>query len=124
MLDYETQVNYDVSVQVDDSSIGATPDDTALHPFAVTNVNEAPVFGNSSGSVTFVEDGPAVVLDPDHTIVDPELTALDSFAGATLTLARNGGASSDDLFSASGTLSALVEGGEIIEPLSASSAMP
>ncbi len=114
VLDYESQVSYDVSVQVDDSGVGATPDDTALHPFAVTNVNEAPVFSNSGGTVAFTEGGAAVVLDIDHTILDPELSAIDNFDGATLTLVRNGGAHADDVFSASGTLGALTEGGSLV----------
>ncbi len=38
----------------------------------------------------------AVHLDTDATIFDPELSAANNFSGATLTLARNGGANSQD----------------------------
>ncbi|WP_181415511.1 cadherin domain-containing protein, partial [Nitrosomonas sp. Nm84] len=58
-----------------------------------------------NGTPTYTENGSPVVLDADVQIVDAELSTANSFTGATLTLARNGGASSDDVFSASGTLS-------------------
>jgi len=44
---------------------------------------------------SFIEGGSAVVLDGDVEIFDEELTTIDSFNGATLTLARNGGANID-----------------------------
>ncbi|MCK6405225.1 MAG: cadherin domain-containing protein, partial [Rhodocyclaceae bacterium] len=50
------------------------------------------------GTPTFTEGGAAVLLDSDVEIVDVELAALGNYAGATLTLARNGGASSQDSF--------------------------
>jgi hypothetical protein len=48
---------------------------------------------------TYVEDGPAVILDDDAVI-----TGAAKYDGATLTLARHGGASPDDVFGDSGTL--------------------
>ncbi|MCP4900973.1 MAG: hypothetical protein GY906_28730, partial [bacterium] len=66
------------------------------------------------GTPSFTEDGPAVVLDADVQIFDAELSSLDNFDGATLTLVRNGGASTDDAFSATGTLGALTEGGNLV----------
>ena len=48
------------------------------------------------GTVAFIENGAAVILDSDVTLSDTELDALQSgagdYAGATLTLARQGGA--------------------------------
>ncbi|MBY4677661.1 DUF4347 domain-containing protein [Marinobacterium arenosum] len=61
----------------------------------------------------FTEDGAAVVLDADVVINDAELAAADNYDGATLTLARNGGANADDQFSATGNLAALSEGGDL-----------
>ena len=52
------------------------------------------------GNPTFTEDGPAVVLDADVSIFDADLSETDDFGGSTLTLTRNGGASTDDVFSA------------------------
>ena len=41
-LDFETDVDLDVSVSVDDSTVGSTPDDTDSMLIDVTDVNEAP----------------------------------------------------------------------------------
>ncbi len=87
--------------------------DTGLAVLDVNPVNDDPTFGLLGGGPTFVEDGPAVVLDGDVTVFDAELSAADDFAGATLTLARNGGASAEDLFSAAGNLAALTEGANL-----------
>lgn len=66
------------------------------------------------GTPTFTEDGPAVVLDADVTIFDDELSFADDFNGATLTLQRNGGADADDVFSSTGTLDPVTEGGNLV----------
>jgi len=73
-------------------------------------VNTAPVFTGLSGGVAFTENSAPVVLDADVTIADGQLSADDNFSGATLTLMRNGGASAQDTFTASGTLSPLAQG--------------
>ncbi|MCG8059007.1 MAG: FG-GAP-like repeat-containing protein, partial [Candidatus Thiodiazotropha endolucinida] len=55
------------------------------------------------GTPVFTEDGPAVVLDADVDISDPELDALNGgngdYDGASVTLVRNGAANSEDVFS-------------------------
>ncbi|MEZ5729489.1 MAG: hypothetical protein R3E48_16755 [Burkholderiaceae bacterium] len=65
-------------------------------------------------SPTFVEGSSPVILDSDVTVFDRELTDADNFDGASLTLVRNGGASADDQFSATGLLGALTEGGNLV----------
>ena len=50
-----------------------------------------------NGAPTYVENGAAVVLDSDVRILDPDLVGAN-YAGATLTLARSGGASAEDVF--------------------------
>ncbi|GAB5404685.1 MAG: hypothetical protein Aurels2KO_29160 [Aureliella sp.] len=55
-------------------------------------------------SPTFIENGSPVVLDGNVEIFDAELSDADDFEGATLTLHRSGGANSDDVFSATGSL--------------------
>ncbi|MCP4968896.1 MAG: DUF4347 domain-containing protein, partial [bacterium] len=84
----------------------------------VTSVNDAPVFTALNGTPAFTEGGAAVVLDADVVIADAELDALNSgngnYNGASVTLARNGVDSADDLFSGSGTLSALTQGGNLV----------
>ncbi|PXW89991.1 cadherin domain-containing protein, partial [Nitrosomonas sp. Nm84] len=62
--------------------------------------------------VTFVENGSAVVLTSTGSVFDTELSAANSFSGATLMLARNGGANTEDVFSATGTLS--LSGGNVV----------
>ena len=58
--------------------------------------------GLLGGTVDFTEGGAAVVLDADVDIADIELDAgnggAGDYAGATLTLARQGGADADDAF--------------------------
>ncbi|TKB92562.1 MAG: tandem-95 repeat protein, partial [Nitrospira sp.] len=72
----------------------------------VSGVNDAPAFSNLNGMPTYTEGGAAVVLDADVTIYDGELSTLNNFNGATLTLARHGGADAQDVFySGAGTLS-------------------
>lgn len=54
-----------------------------------------------NGTPTYTENGAPVVLDSDVRIFDAELS-LSNFKGATLTLARNGGASAQDLIAFDG----------------------
>ena len=62
----------------------------------------------------FTEGGAPVVLDADVQVFDAELGAADNYSGSTLTLARNVGASAEDLFSATGNLAALTESGSLV----------
>ena len=59
----------------------------------------APVFNDLDDTPAYTENSSAVVLDADATIVDPDAGAFD---GATLTLARSGGANPDDIFADTG----------------------
>lgn len=79
--------------------------------FAVVRLRSDGTLDNSFGaantlgdfSPTYVENGPAVVLDSDVDVSDAELDALNSgngnYSGASVTLVRNGGANSEDLLS-------------------------
>ncbi|MFN9603396.1 MAG: beta strand repeat-containing protein, partial [Planctomycetota bacterium] len=64
------------------------------------------------GSVSYTENGSPVVLDSNVRVFDAELSSTN-YSGATLTLVRNGGSNSQDLFSATGTLGALTQGGNL-----------
>ncbi|MBI5278479.1 MAG: hypothetical protein HY854_18715 [Burkholderiales bacterium] len=57
-----------------------------------------------SGTVAYTEDAAAIALDSAVAVYDVELSGADNFSGASVTLARNGGAESDDVFSAMGNL--------------------
>jgi uncharacterized delta-60 repeat protein len=74
-------------------------------------------FGNAgaplSGPAFYTEGASPIVLNARATVHDAELAAAGSYDGASLTLARHGGANSDDVFGASGNLSALSQGGDI-----------
>lgn len=68
--------------------------------------NNAPVLSGLGDTPSFVNDV-SVILDSDQnsTVSDAELDASPSnYAGATLTLARNGGANPDDSFGGTGPL--------------------
>ena len=82
------------------------PDGSLDRTFSPTNSLDA--------TPAFVEDGAAVVLDSDVAIFDAELSALDNFDGATLTLQRNTGPNADDVFDGTGLLATLTEGGALI----------
>ncbi|MEZ5908176.1 MAG: tandem-95 repeat protein [Hyphomicrobiaceae bacterium] len=68
--------------------------------------------GTLGGTVAYTEDGAAVVLDGDVQIFDAELSAQGHYDGATLTLARDGGADPDDVFDATGNL--VLTGGNVV----------
>ncbi|MEQ4451991.1 putative Ig domain-containing protein [Kosakonia sp. YIM B13605] len=88
---------------------------TAINSSSITSTtNSAPVFSNLNGGATYTENGSAVVIDSDVTVADTELDALNSglgnYNGASITVARNGGASSNDIFGNSGLLGTLTQG--------------
>jgi large repetitive protein len=57
---------------------------------------------------------PAVVMDGDVAVYDRELVDLSSWAGTSLTVARQGGTDGSDEFVATGNLGALTEGGALV----------
>ncbi|MCP3951881.1 MAG: DUF4347 domain-containing protein, partial [Desulfobacterales bacterium] len=59
------------------------------------SVNDAPVFTSLDDTPAFTEGGAAQVLDIDVTIADSELDALNDYNGASVTLVRDGGVSTD-----------------------------
>jgi VCBS repeat-containing protein len=101
---------FDVTVRVSDGFV----EDTQDIAVTVTAVNEAPAFSGLGGSVSHTEGGSATVLAGAATLSDPELSAANSFDGATLTLARSGGANAYDIFSATGRLAALTAGQSLV----------
>ncbi|MCW8347101.1 Ig-like domain-containing protein [Vibrio sp. ZSDZ65] len=81
------------------------------------NQNSVPVFAGLDSTPAYTENGSAVVIDNDVTISDAELDALNSgsgnYDGASLTISRSSGASSNDVFGHSGLVGALTEGGNL-----------
>jgi hypothetical protein len=81
----------------------------------VTAVNDAPVFSDLTSSATFVEGGAPVQIAPGVTIADIELDALNggngNYAGASLTITRDGSVNADDRFTIVSGGSLTVAGG-------------
>ncbi len=81
---------------------GAAGSTASTQSVSVTAVNDPPAFTNLDGTPGFTEGGSPVRLDADVTAADAELDALNAgngdYAGASLTIARNGGANADDSF--------------------------
>jgi hypothetical protein len=61
-LNYEVKDTYDVTVEVDDSSLGGAPDDTAAHSLGITDVNETPTT-TGIADVVVDEDAASTVID-------------------------------------------------------------
>ncbi|MCJ9429439.1 DUF4347 domain-containing protein [Kordiimonas marina] len=84
------------------ATLTVTPNDGTVDGTAATvsidisAVNDVPVFTGLDGTPTFTENGSAVTLDTNVTVSDVELDAAADYAGASLTIARNGGASAND----------------------------
>ncbi|MCP3688910.1 MAG: type I secretion C-terminal target domain-containing protein, partial [Gammaproteobacteria bacterium] len=70
------------------------------------------------GTAAFTEGGAVEVLDDNVEIRDVELDTLNdglgNYDGASLTLARSGSASAEDVFSETGTLAALSDGAYLV----------
>ena len=74
--------------------------------FQPTDINEAPGFSGLDATPTFVQGGPAIVLDANALLSDAELDlfgASGNWRGAVLTLQRDGGANAGDKFGFTGS---------------------
>ena len=91
-----------INVTVNDGALGSN---VATSTLTVTATNDLPLFTGLNGTPGHTEGGAAVVLDGNALLSDIELDAANNYDGATLTLARNGGASVQDVFGTTGTLS-------------------
>jgi hypothetical protein len=101
---------YDITVRATDTVGNATDQVVTI---TVTNVNEAPSFFALNGTPTYIENGTVAVLDSDVQIADTELVAVGYYGDASLSLARDGGTNAQDVFSNSGSLGALAQGGNL-----------
>src|SRR5690554_6918503 len=59
----------------------------------------------------YTENGEAIILSDVAQVRDRELSNINNYSGASLSLARQKGPNSDDQFSASGYLGSFIEGG-------------
>ena len=109
---------YTTGIAVDDSIVvaGYTSHTTSTTVgYFDTNglLNSSKQNGLLDGNPTYIEDETPVVLDADVYVFDRDLSNTN-YNGTTLTLIRNGGANADDIYSGSGSLSALIEGGNLV----------
>ncbi|MCP4965195.1 MAG: hypothetical protein GY926_08155, partial [bacterium] len=125
---FGTGDDYGYSVPLQDAGkilVAGTSDNGTDDDFAMVRLNTDGSLDTSfdlvntlDGTPSFTEGGAAVVLDADVTVSDVELDALNSsngdYDGATLTLLRNGGANADDVFSHTGSLGTLTQGGNLV----------
>ncbi|MFN9603445.1 MAG: Ig-like domain-containing protein, partial [Planctomycetota bacterium] len=116
-----TDQGYSVTIQPDGKIVvagyafsGSTNDFALVRYHADGSLDARFDLANTlGGSVSYTENGSAVVLDSNVRVFDAELSSRN-FSGATLSLVRPGGASGQDLFSATGTLGALTQGGDLV----------
>ncbi|MEZ5596736.1 MAG: LamG-like jellyroll fold domain-containing protein, partial [Pseudomonadales bacterium] len=100
---YALALDSDGSFIVAGSTWNGTDTDFAHVRYTSAGTLAPPTAGGSTlnGTPTYVENGSPVRLDTDVVITDGELDALNggagNYAGASLTLVRNGGANAEDV---------------------------
>ncbi|MCF6203041.1 MAG: DUF4347 domain-containing protein, partial [Methylococcaceae bacterium] len=113
-----TDMGRSVFVQDDGRIVvaGISSDDFAVVRYNADGSLDTDFNGTNTlnASPAFTEDGPAVVLDANVQVFDDELSSTDDFNGATLELVRHGSPSGEDIYTATGTLGALVEGSSLV----------
>ena len=78
MVDFETRPILDVSVEVDDVAIGASPDDTAPLSIRITDVNEPPSLSLASVTTSIREDA-----NTSHGIKVADIVISDDALGTS-----------------------------------------
>ena len=116
---YDLNGDTNVAEALPVDALGASRVSGAAVDIGAVEGNRAPVLLDLSGGNTYIEDGVAVVMDNDVTVTDDELDGLNggngNYNGASVTIARNGGADASDTFGfMDGSGMSLVEG-EIIK---------
>ncbi|MBD2464131.1 ExeM/NucH family extracellular endonuclease [Oscillatoria sp. FACHB-1407] len=90
-LNFEAKPSYAVTVNVDDASVGSTPDASANFTLTLTNVNEAPVATNDVASTTDLQAVVIPVLANDSDVDANDPLVIDSFTNpANGSLVKNG----------------------------------
>ncbi|MGI0482564.1 putative Ig domain-containing protein [Geminocystis sp. CENA526] len=74
--DFETKNQYQVTVNVDDDTVGDTPDATVNFTLAITDVNEAPIVNQPIADQTAQEANVFSLIIPEDTFIDPEADTL------------------------------------------------
>ena len=119
---YDVKVQADGKIVVSGSTYNGSNDDLLLvrfNPDGSLDTTFDLTTNTLDGTPTYIEDGSAVVLDVDVDISDSELDALNggtgNYSGASLTLARHGGANAEDVLSFSDGNGITLVGGNLIK---------
>jgi FG-GAP-like repeat len=73
-LNFETKPSYSITVNVDDTTVGATPDLTQAFTLSVTDVNEAPTaLSFTPATLTLAENSPTNIKVADISLTDDAL---------------------------------------------------
>lgn len=76
-LDFETKTSFAVTVNVDDSTVGTTPEATANFTLTITDANEAPILGGAVANQAVID---TATISPftTFTIIDPDTQAMSA----------------------------------------------
>jgi hypothetical protein len=82
----------------DNAGSKSNPSAAVTSTVTIQHTDNPPVLNFGTGSNPVTTEPAAVVLDSAVTVSDIELNALNDYSGASLTIARDGGASTQDVF--------------------------
>lgn len=88
VLDFETNASFDVTVNVDDTTVGSTPDASVNFTLSLTDANDAPLIGGTAANQA-VNDNSTVAPFSTLTVTDPDTQAM--FARVTIVNGMNRG---------------------------------
>jgi len=118
---FSSTVQPDGKILLVGRSSNGTDDDLAIVRYDSDGTLDTGIDGVNTlnGAPAFIKGGPAVVLDADVNVRDTDLDALNggsgNYDGASVVLVRNGGASTDDVFSFSDGNWITESGGNLIK---------
>ena len=77
VLDFETSPNLNVTVEVDDSSVGSSPDDTDALTLSITDINDIPdvALTNATASLSEAANTTSAIRVADIVVMDDALGA-------------------------------------------------
>ncbi len=93
-LNFEDKSVYDVTVEVDDTEVGTTPDDAVDYSLSITNVNKPPIVDENK-TITVLEDSGENPLnitpptDPDNDPLTISITEIPDSSQGIITLNNN-----------------------------------
>ncbi|MCA9168517.1 MAG: cadherin domain-containing protein [Planctomycetales bacterium] len=88
VLDYETQSTYDVTIEVNDPSVGTTPDVTANYTLSIVDMNESPAIELIQTVTSLREDA---ITSPSIKVAD--ISVVDDVLGINVLSIRGDDAS-------------------------------